>query len=211
MKKKFFLAILFIFFLKGGLSEENKAIQILKSAEEKCKNIKDYRCIFEYTEIKNGKKSYRECEFSFVKNTGLRKMKVIDGENKGVILLYRPDEDKEKVKVKQIIPLTLDKNDKRIEGFFSSDFSSDIYYLKYHLNKGKINYLREEKFLNKMCHLLEFIAGKNTEYTKALLWIDKKILVPVKIEKYVGSELFSQKVYKKIEINIGLTPEDFEF
>lgn len=209
--KKFLFTILGILFLSSSVYAENKAEQIFRAAEEKCKKIKDLRCVFEYTEIKDNKKSFRECEFMFLKEEGLRRMEVISGENKGVILLYRPDEDKEKVKVKQIIPLTLKKDDKRIEGFFTSDFYSDIYYLKYHLNKGKIKYLKEEEVSARACHLLELIAGKKTEYTKALLWIDKKLLVPVKIEKYEDGKIFSSKIYKKIEINTGLTKEDFKF
>lgn len=210
--KKILIIVLSILFLTNLLYSENKAEKIFNSAEESCKKIKDYRVVFEFTETKKDRKSYAEYDFSFIKAEGLRRMEVIDGDNKGVILVYRPDEDKNKVKVKKfMLTLALDKNDKRIEGFFTTDFVSDFYYLKYHLNKGKINYVKEEKVLGRSCHLLEFIAGKKTEWTKALLWIDKNLLVPVQIEKYDNNKLLSKKIYKKIEIDIGLNKEDFKF
>lgn len=205
------LLIIFLLFISCLVFAQKNGISILQSAISKLDKMKDYRYNFIYIEAKGEKEEKSEYIFYFMKEN-FRRLEGIEGEHKGTIVVYNPEENKEKVKVKRgFIPLTMDKDDERLSGFFHSDFGSHLTHLSKYIKQGKIKFVKKEKFQGKEVNVVEFIPVKKMKYTKEIVLFDAEENTLVKIERYKDNKFHSKIIFKDISINTDLKPEDFKF
>lgn len=208
--------ILFLVFLEYFLATitlvfaQSEGVKIFNITLSRWEKIEDYQCTFTYTEIKEGKETKDEYNLWFKKDN-FRKLEGIGGENKGTIVVYNPQEDKDKVRVKRgFLPLTLKKDDERLTGFFVVDWGADLSHLKLYLKNGNIKFIKKEKVFGRNTNVLEFTPKKKTDYTKEIVWLDAEEHILVQIERYREGKFFSRKVYSQISVNSNLSGDDFK-
>lgn len=203
--------LLFMFYsISISVSTEKEGVKILKLAMKRWEKIKDCKYSFTYIEVKDEKEEKNEYLFSFMKDT-FRRLEGIEGENKGTIVVYNPDENKEKVRVKRgFLPLTLDKDNERLTGFFAVDWGSHLAHLSKYIKHGNIKFIRKGEIQGREVITFEFTPIKKMEYTKEIVSFDVKENVLVQIERYKENKFHSKIIFKDFSINSGLKPEDFK-
>lgn len=178
---------------------------------ETYQSIYDYRARFEYIENVNGKEKIKICEFSFMK-PNYRKLKVLEGENKGASVAYNPSKNENRVAAKKgIFPMPggLSLDDSRLGGFFSSGWGNEIEEVVNYADAGELEIVCEEDVDSARAVCISIVPSDTDSISKVLVWIDKKEFLLLRTEFYKENEFFSRKTWFDIGINIELGVDDF--
>jgi len=217
MKRVFFLISVAALLFAGNaaLAQESKtpdAKKVFNGLNDKIKSLKSYKLIFEYTEYLTDKKKeeWRKCEFWFMGRDFMR-LEVLDGTDKGSKVAYNAKRSKDKAHAKagyMPFPIAVSKDDERLSGFFESDWESDIKGIAGDAKDGSFSYAGEEDIKGRTAHKIE-ITPKKAEYSKILLWIDKKDSILLQYENFKDGKFNSRKTFYNIELNPDMNPKTF--
>lgn len=193
-------------------SRQDAARKIFEKAVAREASIKDYHVFYDHYDAPKDKSKGSASTYEYwFKKPDFIKIKVVSGDNKGVRLAYRPDADPDKVHVKKsFIPLTMAKDDKRLNGFFTSDYGADLADVKEWAKGGKFLLLKPDKIHGVEADVIELDCGPGADYTKAILWIDANNGVLLQYEYYRGDKLAERKTWYNYEIDKGLKSGDFK-
>ncbi|MFC1474576.1 outer membrane lipoprotein carrier protein LolA [bacterium] len=222
MKKLFSLTLAvftaLIFMTAVSAQEEGEAPDAKKlydGLSERIKNIKSYRLIFEYTEYIPKKKTeeWRKCEFWFMGRDFMR-LEVLDGVDKGSKVAYNVKRKKNKAYAKAgYMPLAIPiaKDDERIEGFFKSDWESDLKSMAEKTKDAEFSLAGEEKIKGRDAYKIEIsISDEEAEHDRILLWIDKKESILLQYENYKDEKFADRKTWYEIELDVEMNPKSFK-
>ena len=196
--------------------EKSQAEQVMDRLFESVDEIEPYSVIFEYMEPANedSRKVWRKCEFWYMGSGDYIRLEVHDGENKGSKVAYNTDKNKEKVYAKQgfmpiAIPLSVD--DKRLEGFFVSDWGSDLEDISKLADGAELEYLGEEEIEGRAAHKIEILnSSEEAEFDRAIVWVDKENDLLLQYEYYNGDTLDSRKTWYGYKLNRDFKAKDFK-
>ena len=188
----------------------------IQSALEKFKEIKSYSV----TLRSSSKGTQEEIKYYF-KKPGFVRMDFIKPYN-GTILVYNPLTKKVTLRpvgffkslvltLKPDNPILKSSKKHTVDKSDIGVLLSDVKELASH---GKTSVMREEKVGDRDCIVID-VTGKRrlaeNEVAQYLLWLDKEIFLPVKIEAYDQSGNLVEKVLMDdLQINIDLLDEFFK-
>ena len=177
----------------GEEAREPSAEAILEGMITQVDKIKSYKLFFEYLEperkfMEKGKekvrkKEWRKCEFWF-KGRDFIRLAVLEGDNSGNKVAFNAKKSTTKVYAKpkgmpMALPLSVD--DKRLKGFFKSDWKSDLGEIAEMVEGGKFSYEGTEK-LNELEADKIVILPEESSFDRIILWADKKDKVLLQYE-----------------------------
>lgn len=216
MKKLFagMLGAVFAFLVfAGAASAEPKGEKLFKDMAGAWNGIKDYTCKFSYEEDHGGSMSGGTYDYKFKKPYIVR-LEGVDGENKGTIVVYRPDQDGDFVHVKKgILPLKLKKTNGMVKDFFKSDLGFDIKYAQEFAKStgASITLKSSASVKGRNADVLELAAKKGGEFSKVVVYVDKATKMPIQIDRYKGTKLFSHRLYWELKVNTNFSSDDVKF
>ncbi len=197
----------------GTAAAEPKGEKLFKDMAGAWSGIKDYTCKFIYEESKGGSMSGGTYDYKFKKPYIVR-LEGVDGENKGTIVVYRPDQDADFVHVKKgILPLKLKKTNGMVKDFFKSDLGFDIKYAQDFVKSSgaSVTLKGSGSVKGKSADILELVAKKSGEFSKVVVYVDKATKMPVQIDRYKGGKLFSHRIYWDLKVNTKFSSDDVKF
>ncbi len=218
MKKAFAAvctAAVFAWILTAFAAADAKGDKLLQDISKGWKGVKDYKCTFSYDEEKDGKMSGGTYEFMF-KQPGLFRLEVKAGEDKGSIVAYRPDKDSKVVQVKRgmMPPLTLKKTNPLIKDkpLFKTDFGYDVLFITdFAKSTGAAATVKGAgNVKGRSADILELAAKKGGEFTKVVVYVDKASKLPIQIDRYKGSSLWSRRVYWDLKVNTNFSADEIK-
>jgi len=190
-----------------------KADAIVDSLFKKTAELKTYKFFFDYFVPKTDKVKgeSRTCDFWY-SGPGYLRLVVTDGDDKGSQVVYNEEKNDKAVKAKQSympIAISVKKNDPRLEGFFVSDWNSDVKEIKKFTSGAKPILAGEEKIKDRVGYKVVF-DGLKGEFDKVIIWIDKKDSVLLQYEYYLGGPLKQRKTWYNYDLNPAITNADFK-
>jgi outer membrane lipoprotein-sorting protein len=190
------------------------ATEIFNSLLKQSDALTQYHLLFEYNVMGVGKskKESRVCEFWYIE-PDMRRLDVIDGDDKGNKVIYNGKQNKKAVRAKQPflpVPISVDRKDPRLAGFFSSDWKADVGEIKGFTAGATPELVGGSKVKDREAWKIEFKNLKG-EYDRVVLWVDKKDKVLLQYEYYTGKDLFSRKTWYDYTLDAKLKPADFKF
>ncbi len=244
MRKKYFLVFTIfciLFHLPFSLSSKNKKPKpdkLLKKAKKYLNKIDSYQLIIIRKEWLVNKETYvkQKLLFKFKKPFQVY-LKILEGPDKGVQLIYKRGWNDNKVKLKYgILSMDLKPDDsmlmkKNRHPIYESGLSNLLSAIMNDLKLAKVNeelnlsYKGIQKLYNKKCqiYIAQFPADKvktgtktrdkgHDQYyaSKVKLWLDTKKGLPIRIKVWdKKSKLVEDYVHSEIKIN-NLTDKDFD-
>lgn len=195
---------------EAGTPDAAKILDGLKSSLD---DVDSYKVVFTYKKpaTEEEEEDFRVCEFWFMKDD-YRRLEVVDGNDAGSKVSYNPDKSTKKVAAKASympFPITLKKDDKRLSGFFESDWQSDIDDIEELAEGAELSYEGEEKIEGRAAHKI-IILPKEKELDKVILWIGKEDSLLLAYKNYAGGKLVDEKTWSKIRLGAGLESQDFK-
>jgi len=225
MRKMIFAVIpLLVFAVLASLAvqaqeEEEKAPdakEIFDSMVKKTATLDSYSVIFEYEEPETEKreKTWRKCDFWYMGGGDFLRFEVLDGQDKGSRVAYNAKRNEKKVYAKQgmmPIAIPLSVNDKRLEGFFESDWQSEVDDITGWAEDAEFTYLGEDVIMEHKAYKIQIIpSDKEAEYDRIILWIDEEDDVLLQYEYYNGDQLDSRKTWYDYKLDRKFNPKDFK-
>ncbi len=197
----------------GTAAADPKGEKLFQDMAKAWSGIKDYTCKFSYEEDKGGSMSGGTYDYKFKKPYIVR-LEGVDGENKGTIVVYRPDQDGDFVHVKKgILPLKLKKTNGMVKDFFKSDLGFDIKYAQEFVKSSgaSITLKSPGSVKGRSAEVLELTAKKSGEFSKVVVYVDKATKMPIQIDRYKGSKPFSHRLYWDLKVNTNFSSNDVKF
>lgn len=209
-----FFAMMFVYVcMVSSAFADPKGDKLFQNMVKAWNGIKDYTCKFSYEEDKGGSMSGGTYDYKFKKPYIVR-LEGVDGENKGTIVVYRPDQDGDFVHVKKgILPLKLKKTNGMVKDFFKSDLGFDIKYAQDFVKSSgaSITLKSSGSVKGRNADVLELAAKKGGEFSKVLVYVDKATKMPIQIDRYKGEKLFSHRMYWDLKVNTNFSSDDVKF
>lgn len=181
--------------------------------------IRTYTAQLTMHQSKNNKSTDRVIECSY-KSPGWFKTEVLDGDNKGAVAIYNPNDGRIRIKWGIIaIPITLSTDDRSTQGLrgekiFEGTFGAMLNYLKRTQSSGTVTWLREEEYGGINCDVLELRHSSPSQHdgiAREIWWLSKSNGLPRRTEGYEASGVRVQWiVYRSIHINPTLASDHFE-
>lgn len=188
--------------------------KIFDAAAKKVDTLDDYYFEFESVEYdtKTKKNETTIVQFWWMKPE-FRKLSVLEGKHKGSVAAYNPKKNAKRVFGKQngvAIPGGVPKESEMVKQFFLVGWQNDFVDLTTATNKGKfkldgVEAVKETKEAYKIT-----VDKPKSEFSKVIIWIDKKTGVLVKHEYYKQNKFHKSVTLYDIKINSGLKDKDFE-
>lgn len=220
----FLLSILILLILKrASLSypislPESSAKEILQRTIRKISTIHNYRCKLTSTSIL-GDISEKQVFNYYFKSPGFRRIEVIEGKDKGSILVYRDGIVRARKRgLFSFITLTFRPEDKRVTTIRRGriDQTDFQFILSLLLEpERKIFWKKKDIFQDEAVDVLELVdtreanANSYDEPVKGLFWISQESDLILKYELYNKSNnLVFRQINQDIQVNIDI-PEDF--
>ncbi len=195
------------------------AAKILAGLQTGLKDVDSYKVLFTYNKAATGKddKEFRVCEFWFMKGD-FRRLEVVDGDEKGSKVAYNPEKSTKKVAAKASympFPITLKKDDRRLAGFFKSDWQADIDEILEFSEGADLSYGGTEEIEGRKAYKIVILPKaaalpEDRKLDKIILWIGEKENLLLKYEYYEGDKLVEDKTWSEIRLNAKLTARDFK-
>lgn len=186
----------------------------IQSALEKFKEVESYSVT-----LRSSVKNKQEEMKYFFKRPGFVRIDFINP-HKGAILVYNPHTKKVTLRPLgffESLVLTLNPDNPILKSSKKHTVdNSDIGVLledvkKLQLN-GRSEFLREERLAARDCIVINVKSEKNiadSDINQYILWLDKEIFLPIKVEAYKKSGILVERVLMDdLKININL-PDDF--
>lgn len=187
--------------------------KIFDAAAKKVDTLDDYYFEFESVEMdtKTKKNVSTIVQFWWMK-PDFRKLAVLEGNHKGSVAVYNPKKNAKRVFGKQngvAIPGGVPKESDMVKEFFLVGWQNDFENLKKATNKGKfkldgVEAVKETKEAYKIT-----VDKPKSEFSKVVIWIDKKTGVLVKHEYYKQNKFHKSVTLYDIKVNAGLKDKDF--
>ena len=208
-----FLIIFIFIFVSANASEQCSSI--LKQCISKWENVKDYQCVLDAYNRKGDEEDKRVYEYKFMKPNFVY-MKVLEGKSKKAKVYYNPETGKVrgcKHTFLGYICLNFDPSNPKVTSIrgakvYESTIGFILDQVSQALSKGASCQVEQKgEFI--VMHLKSsepFVEDVN----EMMVYVDKKIGLPVKWEKYSNSVLVNMLVLKDVKFNVGLTKEDFK-
>lgn len=186
--------------------------KIFDESLKKTAALKDYRHKFEFTDVnpKSNKEQIIVCDLLWMKPDYL-KLSVVQGQHAGSVVAYNPAKSIKKVQAKQngiAIPGGMDKTNPMIAEFFTSDWNSNISVLRREIKDSTLTLLAAEKVKGRDAYKIQSVA-KKSEFSKIIIWVDKKDFFLLGYEHYKGGKFFNRKTWYDIKTDTGLKAADF--
>jgi outer membrane lipoprotein-sorting protein len=209
---KLMAPLFFSFFLVAGYMQSNP----IQLALEKYEEVKSYSVT-----LRSSSEGEQEEIKYYFKRPGFVRMDFIKPYN-GTVLVYNPLTKKVTVRpvsfIKSLV-LTLKPDNPILKSSKKHTVDqSDIGVLLTDVNdlasEGTTSFMREEKVGNRDCVVID-VTGKQRSaeegVVRYLLWLDKDIFLPVKVEAYDQSgELVEKVLMDDLQINIDLLDHFFK-
>ncbi len=173
--------------------------------------VYDYKAHFEYIKTEDSKEKTQICEFSFMK-PDYRRLKVLEGDNKGASVAYNPSRSDDRVAAKKgIFPMPggLALTDSRLEGFFESGWGYEIEEIIGYADDGELEILEKEEIDSATVVPISIIPVDRDSISRAIAWIDETEFLLLRTEFYRYNKFFSRKTWFNIEVNRGLNADYF--
>ncbi len=191
---------------------------LLQKVQERLSEIRDYTCTFESFEQLGNKTQDRTYEFKYLASGWIR-MKIIKGDNKGAEVAYNPETKKvraHKGGLLSAIKLTLDPSDKKVtslRGYKITDapFPALVTMLQEAIqDAGSVALQQKDEewllVIDQLQHPENFHGTSKFEVR-----ISAQDLLPKEVLQYdADGNLIKRLTYWNIQINVGLTEEDFK-
>jgi outer membrane lipoprotein-sorting protein len=215
------LIMVFILFIPAysGSSDAHYP-DILTRMKERFEKIETYQCFFQVFTAK-GKKTETVTARYYFKQPKMVRMEILEGSQKGAILLYKPHS----VRLKpgkgllSIFHFKLEpENDSLVDlrgyGIHETDWG---YYIDQHLQRLEMTssqFAGEENIEGRKTLVFELLSQypeRSNDVAKELLWIDKEELIPLKYVHYdTSGMLILSAQFKDIKINVEFEDSFFE-
>lgn len=210
--RKLSLPLSFSFFILIGSMQSDP----IQSALEKFKEVESYSVT-----LRSSAKDKQEEIKYFFKRPGFVRMDFINP-RKGAILVYNPHTKKVTLRplgfLKALV-LTLNPDNPILRSskehtVDNSDIGVLLEDVKKLQLKGRSEFLREERLANRDCMVINVKSEKNitdNEISQYILWLDKDIFLPLKVEAYDKSGILIERVLMDdLTININLSDDFFD-
>jgi len=219
--KTLFLTVLGLFFIFRVSAEELNTDTLVSNIENAWKKVNNYTLTMKTYSLKGDKKEESTIEQKFLKPIWIY-AKIVDGHNKGSVGVYNPNTKKVKGHqggILKFIVLTLDPSDKksssirghRIDQSGCGTIVERIINCK---KQDEFISISETKYEDKPAYLFTAEVKDTHELwgaKKEKIWINKETLLPLHLEQFSANDkLVHYSTYWNIEVNTGLTEEDFK-
>lgn len=212
----FILTMLLFAFASSSLSSEivfvsqhtgGELMEVIEGMVVSFESVQDYEATFTKVELIGRKYVQDVIKFSFKKPKLIRMEWVGPRKVRGQLAVYDPELGKIRASPARLpITVTLDPEDKRVTGgskyrIYDSDLGA--------ITERVINTARDASSIDLIendDHVLKVLIITDT--LKGIIWIDRNIGLPIKIEQYDHKDQLIDRVFlENLKINIGL-PDD---
>jgi outer membrane lipoprotein-sorting protein len=202
-------------------AEEADIGELIGNIRDRWESLSDYTCMLETFTKKGDKEQTSTIEQKFLKPKWIR-MQIIDGNGKGSIGIYNPITNKVrgcKTGILKIIVLTLDLSDSRVSSLRGhridqGDCLSLIERLEKYHTTGELISLERVTMKGMPAYLFKAEVADSSQLwgaRKENIWLSEEDWFPLRSEQRLSDgTVVHYSTYRDIEINTGLTEEDFE-
>ena len=201
-------------------SSDTSYPDILTRMKERFEKIETYQCFFQVFTAKGKKTKTVTAQYFFKKPKWVR-MELLEGSQKGTVLLYKPHS----VKLKpgkgllSIFHFTFEPENERLVdlrgyGIHETDWG---YCIDQHLQRLEITdsqFAGEENVEGRQTLVFELLSQypeRSNGVAKEVLWVDKEELIPLKYVHYdTTGKVVLSALFKEIKINVELEDAFFE-
>ncbi|TET23915.1 MAG: outer membrane lipoprotein carrier protein LolA [Candidatus Stahlbacteria bacterium] len=197
--------------IRGGQAQE--AISKMRSSWDA---VQCYTVRMHINQVKDSRTKDYTVDFSY-NSSGWIKTHIIDGDNKGSVVVYDPVNHRIRVRWAGVaLPVNLSPDSKMTQGLrgekiYEGSFGAMLKDADWYLSHGSLSWIGEEPFEGADCAVIEFVTtlpDENRGIARERWWLDKSTSLPRKIEGYEsdGKEV-ERVIYRNLKLNPDL-PED---
>lgn len=195
--------------------------EILERIQTQWQRVSDYTCTLETYTITEDDKQVSTIEHKFLKPGWIR-MQILEGDGKGSIGVYDPFTKKVKgckTGILKIIVLTMDITDSRVRSIRGhridqGDCLSLIERLRAYHSNGEFTSIERTTFDGDDAYLLRAAVQDSSRLWGATIeniWLDAEHYFPLRSEQRLADgTIVHYSMYRDIEVNTGLTEDDFK-
>ncbi len=206
---------------RGLIGEEINTGELLEHIQTKWQTLSDYTCVLETYTKKGEKEQLSTIEQKFRKPKWIR-MQILDGDGKGSVGVYNPFDKKVrgcKTGILKFIVLTLDLSDSRVSSLRGQridegDCLTLIERLETYHIRGELTRVERTTYGGKPAYLFKAEVQDSMGLwgaQKENVWLNAETYFPLRSEQRLGDgTIVHYSTYRDIEINSGLTEDDFK-
>jgi outer membrane lipoprotein-sorting protein len=213
--------ILLLLLCTGLSGDEINTDELLEHIQARWQTVSDYTCILETFTLTEDDKQVSTIEHKFLKPKWIR-MQILEGDGKGSIGVYDPFTKKVrgcKTGILKIIVLTMDITDSRVRSIRGhridqGDCLTLIERLEAYHRNGEFTSVEHTTYNGKSAYLFKAEVQDSSRLwgaQKESIWLNEENCFPLKSEQLLGDgTVVHYSTYRDIEINTGLTEDDFK-